>query len=429
MAAAEYRDVFPARFFWIVSAATACALMMPFARIYFFDLGLRWLYIFLFSFSLAGALTPFVKRLALRLNMVDVPGGRKIHEKRTPLLGGVPIIIAFNAALFANMIPDRDMVVLLAGGLAVAAVSIVDDWREIPARFKLLVQILVVLLMIHQGIVLDLFPIRETWGKVMNIVFTILWIVGITNAMNFIDGMDGLAAGVAAIISLFMGIVAYQTGQIVMGWIAVALLGSCLGFLPYNFTRKRQASIFLGDTGSTFLGFVLAALAVKGEWAAQSEIVSFSAPVLIFWVLIFDMAYITVERILTGKVNSFKEWVDYVGKDHMHHRLHELLGDRRKAVLFIYFLCATLGLSAIALRNARPIDGVLLVFQAFLITVIVSIAEYSGRKRENGHSVVKAPAPEVKEVEAEDSRHEGGAASKKQTELAAQAPRTTKFLQ
>jgi len=230
--------------------------------------------------------------------------------------------------------------------------------------------------------------------------------------MNFIDGMDGLAAGVAAIISFFMGIVAYQTYQPVMGWIALALLGSCLGFLPYNFTRKRQASIFLGDTGSTFLGFILAALAVKGEWSSTSEIVSFSAPVLIFWILIFDMSYITVERILTGKVKTFRQWVDYVGKDHIHHRLYELLGDRRKAVLFIYFICATLGISAIALRNARPIDGILLVFQAFLITVIVSIAEYSGRKRENGHAVIEAPAPERKEVETRDLRHEGEVVTK-----------------
>jgi len=338
MAAAEYREVFPARIFWIVSAAASCVLLIPFVRTQFFELACRWLYILLFSFSLCGALTPVVKRIALRLNVVDMPGGRKIHERKTPLMGGLPIIIAFNAALFANMIPDRDMVVLLAGGLAVAAVSLVDDWREIPARFKLLVQVLVVLLMIHQGIVLDLFPIRELWGKGMNMVFTILWIVGITNAMNFIDGMDGLATGVAAIIAFFMGIVAYQTGQPVMGWIALALLGSCLGFLPYNFTRKRSASIFLGDTGSTFLGFILAALAVKGEWSSTSEIVSFSAPVLIFWILIFDMAYITVERILTGKVKTFREWVDYVGKDHIHHRLYELLGDRKKVVLFIYFL-------------------------------------------------------------------------------------------
>jgi UDP-GlcNAc:undecaprenyl-phosphate GlcNAc-1-phosphate transferase len=102
--------------------------------------------------------------------------------------------------------------------------------------------------------------------------------------------------------------------------------------------------------------------------------------VLIFWILIFDMTYITVERIMTGKVRSFREWIDYVGKDHLHHRLYELLRDKRKVVFFIYFLCVTLGISAIALRNARTIDSILLVGQAFFITVIISIIEYSGRK-------------------------------------------------
>ena len=400
----EYREVFPARIFWSVSAAASVLLLMPFASRYFFDLGLRWLYILLFSFCLAGALTPVIRRIALRLNVVDVPGGRKIHERKTPLMGGLSIMIAFNAALFANMILDRDMVVLLAGGGVVAAVSLLDDWREISARVKLLVQVLVVLLLISSGIVLDLFPERDLWGRGLNVAVTILWIVGITNSMNFLDGMDGLAAGVAAIISLFLGIVAYQTGQSLMGWISVAMLGSCMGFLPYNFTRRRRASIFLGDAGSTFLGFILAALAVKGDWSAHSEIVSFSAPVLIFWILIFDMSYITVERIVTGKVKSFRQWVDYVGKDHIHHRLYELLGDRRKAVLFIYFLCATLGISAIALHNARPIDGILLVCQAFLITVIVSIAEYSGRKRDNGHAPAETPASLKHRIEARDPK-------------------------
>ncbi len=116
-------------------------------------------------------------------------------------------------------------------------------------------------------------------------------------------------------------------------------------------------------------------------FADNSRIVSFSAPVLIFWILIYDMAYITIERIVTGKVKSLKEWIDYVGTDHIHHRLYSLFGDKRKAVLFIYFLCATLGISAITLCYARPIDGVLLVVQAFLITIIVSIIEYSGRNR------------------------------------------------
>ena len=160
------------------------------------------------------------------------------------------------------------------------------------------------------------------------------------------------------------------------------MLGSCLGFLPYNFRGTKPAALFLGDTGSIFLGFILSSLAIIGDWADDNPVVSFSAPVLMFWILIFDMTYITVERVLTGKVRSVREWIDYVGKDHLHHRTYMLLGDKRKAVLFIYLLVATLGLSAIALRNARPVDGVLLVVQAFLITVIVSVLDYSGRHRE-----------------------------------------------
>ncbi len=210
-------------------------------------------------------------------------------------------------------------------------------------------------------------------------MLSIIWIVGLTNAMNFIDGMDGLAAGVSAIISLFLGLVAFQTNQPFMGWIAIAMLGSCLGFLPFNFRLHKQATIFLGDAGSTFFGFILSALAIKAEWADNNPIVSFATPVLIFWVLIYDMAYISIERIVTGKVKSFQDWIDYVGTDHIHHRLLAIFGDRRKVVFFIFFLCATLGISAITLRNARPIDGILTVVQAFLITVIVSILEYTGR--------------------------------------------------
>jgi UDP-GlcNAc:undecaprenyl-phosphate GlcNAc-1-phosphate transferase len=342
--------------------------------------GLRWLYILLFSFSLSAVLTPIMRMTALKLGIIDIPGGRKIHEKSTPLLGGLAIIIAFNTALLFNMILDEKMVVLLSGGVVIALFSLADDWKNVSAKLKLLVQICVVLLMVLFGIVLDLFPLHTTWGYLLNVLFTIIWIVGLTNAMNFIDGMDGLAAGIGAIIAVSMGIVAYQTDQPFMGWIAIAMVGSCLGFLPFNLGLKHPASIYLGDTGSTFIGFVLAALAIKGNWADNSRIVSFSAPVLIFWVLIYDMTYITVERIFTGKVKTVKEWIDYVGTDHIHHRMYALLGDKRKAVFFIYLLCITLGISAVTLRYARPIDGILLVIQASLITVIISIMEYRGRK-------------------------------------------------
>ena len=367
------------RIFWILALILFCLLLTPAVRQLFFEHLGRWLYILLFAFSTAALLTPIMMFIAARAGIVDAPGGRKIHARVTPLLGGVAIIISFISALLANMILDVRDVALIAGGTVMAIVGLIDDWKNIPAWFKLFIQVCVVIVLIRSGIILDLFPIHTTWGYLLNAALSIIWIVGLTNAMNFIDGMDGLATGVSAIMSLFMGIVAFQTNQPFMGWIAIAMLGSCLGFLPFNFSLHKPASIFLGDAGSTFFGFVLSALAIKAAWADNNPIVSFATPILIFWVLIYDMAYISIERIITGKVKSFQDWIDYVGTDHIHHRLLVIFGDRRKVVFFIFFLCATLGISAVTLRGARPIDGILTVVQAFLITVIVSILEYSGR--------------------------------------------------
>jgi UDP-GlcNAc:undecaprenyl-phosphate GlcNAc-1-phosphate transferase len=367
------------RIFWTVELIVFCLLLVPIVREIFFQYFGRWLYILLFAAATSALLTPIMIVIASKTGIVDAPGGRKIHDRVTPLLGGAAIIISFISALLANMILDARDIALIAGGTVVAIVGLIDDWKSIRARYKLVIQIIVVIILIRSGIILDLFPIHTTWGYLLNASLSIIWIVGLTNAMNFIDGMDGLATGVSAIISLFMGLVAFQTNQPFMGWIAIAMLGSCLGFLPFNFSLRRPASIFLGDAGSTFFGFVLAALAIKADWADNNPIVSFATPVLIFWVLIYDMAYISIERVVTGKVKSFQGWIDYVGTDHIHHRLLVIFGDRRKVVFFIFFLCATLGISAITLRGASTSDGILTVVQAFLITVIVSILEYSGR--------------------------------------------------
>jgi len=376
------------RVLWGTALVLFITLLTPPVRRIFFEALGRWFYIFLISFSIATLLTPLMIWIADRTGLVDNPGGRKIHARATPLLGGVAVAVAFITALSVNMILDTKEIVLIACGTVVAVIGLIDDWRNIPARYKLLIQVVAVLVLIRYGIILDLFPKGTSLGYGLNAVLTILWIVGLTNAMNFIDGMDGLATGVAAFISLFMGLVAFQTDQPFMGWIAIGMLGSCLGFLPFNFSlgTKRQASIFLGDAGSTFFGFVLSTLAIKAAWAHNDPIVSFATPVLIFWVLIYDMAYISIERIITGKVKSFRDWIDYVGTDHIHHRLLAVLGDRRKVVLFIFFLCATLGISAITLRGATTIDGILTVLQAFLITLIVSILEYTGRNRNGSRS-------------------------------------------
>ena len=367
------------RIFWTVGLIVFCLLLVPIVREIFFQYFGRWLYILLFAAATSALLTPIIIVIASKTGIVDAPGGRKIHDRVIPLLGGAAIIISFISALLANMILDARDIALIAGGTVVAIVGLIDDWKSIRARYKLVIQIIVVIILIRSGIILDLFPIHTTWGYLLNASLSIIWIVGLTNAMNFIDGMDGLATGVSAIISLFMGLVAFQTDQPFMGWIAIAMLGSCLGFLPFNFSLRRPASIFLGDAGSTFFGFVLASLAIKAAWADNNPIVSFATPILIFWVLIYDMAYISIERIVTGKVKSFQDWIDYVGTDHIHHRLYAIFGSRAKVVFFIFFLCATLGISAITLRGASTSDGILTVVQAFLITVIVSILEYSGR--------------------------------------------------
>jgi len=370
----------PSKIFYVIVLVIFGILVIPSFRFYLICIGLRWLYIFLFSVSLSYLLTPLMRSIALKFNVLDTPNGRKIHENATPLLGGVVIIISFSSSLMANMLLEKGLLVLLCGGMIIALMGLLDDVRGMSALLKLLIQVLVVVFLVYNGIILDLFPPRTTWGFWMNFVFTVIWIIGITNAMNFIDGMDGLATGLSAIMATFIGIVAFQTDQPFVGWIAIAILGSCLGFFPFNFRIRNPALIFLGDAGSTFLGFMLAGLAVMGYWS-ESRIVSFANPVLIFWVLIFDMIYITVERVASGKVRTIKEWIDYVGNDHLHHRLFYLLGDKWKAVVTIFLYSTILGLSSIALRNARMIDGILLVCQAFLIAIIFSVIEYAGRRK------------------------------------------------
>ncbi|MCX7982786.1 MAG: undecaprenyl/decaprenyl-phosphate alpha-N-acetylglucosaminyl 1-phosphate transferase [Syntrophales bacterium] len=371
------------RFFvyWLLAVFVFLIFQLPPVRYFFFNFVGRWVYIFLYSLCLSFTLTPLVRQIAVRLNILDHPADRKVHEKATPLLGGLAIFLAFTASLLSNMIINRQMGVILVTGSILAVVSLIDDWKGLTAKFKLMVQLVMCLVLMASGTVLDFFPIHTWWGQILNHLMTAVWIIGIINAMNFLDGMDGLATGLGIIISGYLCIIAFQTAQPNLGWIAIAMLGSCLGFLPYNFRKKKPALIFLGDMGSIFLGYVLAALAVVGDWSERDPVVSFAAPVLIFGVLIYDMIFITIERVATGKVRSVKEWIDYVGKDHIHHRMFYLLGDKRKAVMLILLLSLTLGVTAITLRNARTIDSILLVMQAASITIIFSILDHVGRKR------------------------------------------------
>jgi UDP-GlcNAc:undecaprenyl-phosphate/decaprenyl-phosphate GlcNAc-1-phosphate transferase len=366
----------------VVFGATlgAVALIIPQVRALFQLEGLRWLYVFLFAFLGTGAVTPLMVWIGHRWNLVDVPADRKIHIVPTPRLGGLALYAGFVGSLLLNSIVPEWMVAILAAGSLLLIIGVLDDVRELPASVKLVGQLLAAGLVIASGKILTLFP-PGPLGEAANILVTLLWIVGITNAFNFFDGMDGLATGLAVLIAGFMGVVAFETNQAGLGWLAIAMIGAGLGFLPYNFRGTKPAVIFLGDGGSTFIGFTLACLAVKGNWADSSPIVSFSNPLLIFGVLIYDMIHITVERVITGKVKSVKEWLDYVGKDHLHHRLERALGSRQASVAMIFLFTICLGLAALALRHAGTMEAVLLLIQAGLIAAMITVLEISGRRR------------------------------------------------
>jgi UDP-GlcNAc:undecaprenyl-phosphate/decaprenyl-phosphate GlcNAc-1-phosphate transferase len=370
---------------WLTPAALgallgAVTLAVPTVRQLFAFEGLRWLYILLFAFLGVGALTPLMVHLSHQWGLVDQPSDRKIHVHPTPRLGGAAVYLGFLGSVLMNSILPDWMIATLAAGSLLLIVGIIDDVWELPASSKLVAQLVAAGIVIATGKVLTLFPSGPI-GDIANVILTLLWIVGITNAFNFFDGMDGLATGLAILIAGFMGAVAFETNQPGLGWLAIAIIGAGVGFLPYNFRGRRHAVIFLGDGGATFLGFTLACLAVKGNWADHDPIVSFSNPLLIFGVLIYDMIHITVERVATGKVRSIKEWLDYVGKDHLQHRLERALGSRQASVAMIFLMTICLGLAALALRDAGTAEALLLLVQACLIVVMITILEWSGRQK------------------------------------------------
>lgn len=357
-------------------------LLLPQIKHQFYNANLRWLYIGLFSFILSLLITPLVRKAAIQLQILDQPAQRKVHKDATPLMGGLAINISFVAAILFNNIFDTQLVVILFSATLIMLIGLVDDARSLSAKLKLLMQLLAAALVFWAGVSIDLFPVAgvseagKLFSLIGNITLTFLWIVGITNAMNFIDGIDGLATGLSIVISFFLGIVAYQTGQPFLAWLAVAMIGSCLGFLPYNFRRSGPATIFLGDAGSTFIGFTLACLAITGNWAVDKPIVSICTPIMIFGVLIFDMTHTTIARIATGKVRSFHDWVAYTGKDHIHHKMYEIFQNNRKAVFLILGISSCLGISAVVLRTADTFESLLMLTQGTLAFTMLSAVNY-----------------------------------------------------
>ncbi|MEE8494816.1 MAG: MraY family glycosyltransferase [Nitrospirales bacterium] len=355
-------------------------LATPWARELFFQQTWQGGYVFLVALAGAFAVSPLMARLGHQFGFVDLPTERKIHSQATPRLGGIAVYLGLMGALWlGSALEGNGLSTILLAGSLLLAIGLIDDAGELPAWMRLAAQVVGAGIVVWSGTILTLFP-TGLLGDAANVLITLVWIVGITNAFNFFDGMDGLATGLAILMAFFLGIVAFETGQTGLGLLALAIAGACLGFLPFNFRVRGPACIFLGDSGATFLGFTLACLAVKGEWADANPIVSFSSPLLIFGVLIYDMIHITVERLATGKVRTIRDWIEYVGKDHLHHRLERALGSRVASVLMIFSLTICLGLAAMVLRKAGTTEAILLLTQAALIVIMVTTLEHAGRR-------------------------------------------------
>ena len=356
-------------------------LACPLVKSFYFSSGLRWQYIFIFSFLTAYFMTPFCRLIALKFNILDKPDWRKIHDKPTPLLGGLSVYLAFSASILLNGLFLPGMKIVLIGATLIFIMGIWDDIRPIPALLKFILQILISLVVIILGDIQITFFYHASWAPFINIPLTLFWIVGLTNAMNFFDGMDGLAPMMSIISAFFLGIIAFKTNQPALGWFAVALVGACSGFMPHNFRFGKSALLFLGDAGSTFLGFTLAGLAVMGKWSNTSHFVSLSAPILIFGVLIFDMIYINLSRIKNRQAGNLSELLTCVNKDHLHHRLLYMGFARKEIVYIISTISTCLGVSALIIMNQKFIEALLGLFQAVIILGLIMTFMFKGRER------------------------------------------------
>ena len=360
--------------------AVVVFLMMPSVRRAFAVSGLGWAYLVVLAFALAIVGVPLVRALARRWGVLDAPTERKVHAVATPLLGGAAVYAAFAATVLFNFTFSRELKGVALGATIIVAIGLLDDVVDVPARWKLLGQVAAVAVAMAYGVVLDTVPTSWSWSGPVNYALTLLWFLAVTNALQFLDGMDGLAAGLGAITALFFSLAALQTNQPYLMFLAAPLVGACLGFLPYNFRFGRPATIFLGDAGASFIGFTLAGLAVMGEWA-ENDFIGLLTPVLILAVPLFDIAFVGTVRIVTGKVHSVGDWLAYTAKDHIHHRFESLGLTRTETVLLILFIAATLGLSAMLLKDATKHEAALVLIQAGCVLAIIALLEGIARGR------------------------------------------------
>lgn len=300
-----------------------------------------------FAAALIGALvaTPVARKLALRLGIVDMPAARKVHKDPVPYLGGVAIILAFIASMALGIVvrglPGSypKVVAILGGGLILAAMGLIDDLLVIPGWIKVPTEILMALWLFAAGVRAQPFKVLP-----LDLLLNVAWVVGITNAVNYQDNMDGLSSGVVAIAAGYFFVMAALTHQILVASLAAALTGCALGFLWWN---RPPARIFMGDAGSLFLGFLLAALGLELRFNNIDQ-VTFFVPVAVMAIPILDALMVSVSRVQRGLSPI------HPGRDHISHRLVRVGIPSSAAVGLILFACASCGWLGVVIAYAQP---------------------------------------------------------------------------
>jgi len=352
---------------------------------------LIYLTIFIISFLLSFFLTFLFKKISIWCNILDLPSSRKIHQKPTPLLGGLGIFFSFLLTILLGFISlktnfifqiikehlpgiiscERKLLSIVIGGVLVVSFGIFDDIFSFRARIKLIFQILISIIVFSSGIRISLF--------VPNIFFSILvtvfWIVLMMNSFNLLDNMDGLSAGVSFICGGILFISAFYMNQLFVSTLIVVFLGSVAGFLKHNFP---PAKVFMGECGSSFLGYFLGIISILLTFYRYGEGKSFLpvfTPLIVFSVPFFDTISVFWIR-KKRKLSIFQ-----ADKNHLSHRLVNLGMSNKQAVLLIYFLTICTGMGTLFLNSLNIFGGILVIVQVVIILSIVGILELSGRKK------------------------------------------------
>jgi len=335
------------------------------------------LFAFVTALAVAFGATPVVRILAKNVGAIDVPkDNRRMHKTPIPRMGGLAIFFGFVVAvlLFSRM--TIQMKSILLGAVVLVVLGVVDDIKPLPALFKLVVQIGAALIPVSQGV--KVYSVAHPFIcydyirlGIWSVPLTVIWIVGMINAVNFIDGLDGLAVGISSIASVSMLVVAALVSEGYVVIIMAALAGACIGFMPFNI---NPAKIFMGDTGSMFLGYILAVMSVQGLFKFYA-IVTFAVPFVVLGLPIIDTVFAIVRRLLKGQSPFTAD------RGHVHHRLVDLGFDQKQTVAILYALSAVLGLSAVVLTSSGEAKILILVLAVALAVFFgISVFAYDVKK-------------------------------------------------